>query len=274
MKIVNADSRDVLGDYNDYFDLIVTSPPYADARKKFYDSVHPDDYKEWFVTFHKPFYDSLKDSGSLILNLNSRIVKGVRHRFVWHTIEAMSSLGWLCIDDYIWHKTNPIPGSWPNKLHDGWEYLFHLSKTKRPYFNKDKVKQPIGNWADTRLKNLSKADMAVQHSTTGSPFRRRMSDWVGKKSVLPSNVLHLSTENQNQGHPAVYPESIPEFFIKLLCPPDGVVCDPFGGSGTTGVIATKLGVECVLFEKEAKYCVVIQRRFLNEFGMEIAVFDK
>ncbi len=127
-------------------DLIVTSPPYADARSKHYDSVHPDKYKDWFLTFHEPFFNALKPDGSLILNIKDKVVDGVRHQFVWHTIEALSACGWYSIEDYIWHKTNPMPGYWPTRLRDGWEYCFHLAKSKRPYFNTNGVRKPIGDW--------------------------------------------------------------------------------------------------------------------------------
>ena len=125
-----ADSRDVLGSFEDCAGLIMTSPPYADARKKHYDSIAPDKYKDWFLTFHQSFYNVLKKNGSFVINIKDKIVNGVRHRYVWETMMALSELGWFSIDDYLWYKTNPMPGYWPNKLMDGWEYCFHLSKSK------------------------------------------------------------------------------------------------------------------------------------------------
>ena len=63
------DSREVLAQFKGKVDLIVTSPPYADARKRHYDSVHPDDYKDWFLTFHQSFFEALKPTGSLVINI-------------------------------------------------------------------------------------------------------------------------------------------------------------------------------------------------------------
>jgi site-specific DNA-methyltransferase (adenine-specific)/site-specific DNA-methyltransferase (cytosine-N4-specific) len=125
-------------------DLIVTSPPYADARRSHYESIHPDKFAEWFLTFHDPFYNALKPAGSLIINIKDKVVNGVRHRYVWRTIEALCERGWFAIDDYLWHKPNPMPGYWPTRLRDGWEYCFHLAKSKRPFFNPDAVKKPVG----------------------------------------------------------------------------------------------------------------------------------
>ncbi len=252
--VVHGDSRDVLKDYVGQVDLIVTSPPYADARKKHYDSVHPDDFAEWLLTFHEPFWDALKPTGSLIINIKDKVVDGVRHRYVWHTIEALSALGWHAIDDYLWHKPNPMPGYWPTRLRDGWEYCFHLAKSKKPYFNADAVRQPIGEWAETRLKNLGDNDLNRHNSENDSGFGRDISKWVGKKTVLPSNVLSMAVVGKNKGHPAVFPVGLPLFFIKLLCPENGLVVDPFGGSGTTGIAALSLGRDSILIDNNAEYC--------------------
>src|SRR5919202_6410760 len=95
--VVCADSREELKGYEGQVDLIVTSPPYADSRRRHYDSVHPDEFAGWFMTFHEPFWNALKPSGSLVLNIKDKVVNGVRHRYVWHTVEALSAAGWHCV---------------------------------------------------------------------------------------------------------------------------------------------------------------------------------
>ncbi len=252
-EIIHADSRQALKAFEGQVDLIVTSPPYADARHKHYDSVHPDEFADWFMTFHEPFWNALKPTGSLVINIKDKVVDGVRHRYVWRTLEALADKGWFAIDDYIWHKTNPMPGYWPNRLRDGWEYCFHLAKSKKPYFNADAVRQPIGDWVDSRLKNLGKNDLSRHNSVNNSGFGRNISSWVDKKTVLPTNVLSLAVVGKNKGHPAVFPVDLPLFFIKLLCPEGGLVVDPFGGSGTTGLAALTLGVRSVLIDNNADY---------------------
>jgi site-specific DNA-methyltransferase (adenine-specific)/site-specific DNA-methyltransferase (cytosine-N4-specific) len=251
--VINGDAREELLAYQGQVDLIVTSPPYADARHKHYDSVHPDEFKEWFLTFHEPFFKALKPTGSLVINIKDKVVNGVRHRYVWHTLEALSEKGWFAVDDYVWHKTNPMPGYWPTRLRDGWEYCFHLAKSKRPHFNSDAVRKPIGDWVDSRLNKLGENDLTRHNSVNESGFGRDLSRWVGKQTVLPSNVLSLALVGKNKGHPAVFPIDLPLFFIKLLCPGDGLVVDPFGGSGTTGIAALSLGIESVIIDNNAEY---------------------
>lgn len=262
--VINGDSRGVLKAYANQVDLIVTSPPYADARKKHYDSVHPDDFVEWFLSFHEPFYNALKPDGSLVINIKDKVVDGVRHRFVWHMIEALCERGWYSIEDYIWHKTNPMPGFWPTRLRDGWEYCFHLSKSKKPFFNSDGVRKPIGDWVESRLRKLGENDLSRHNSVNQSGFGRDISKWVGKQTVLPANVISLALVGKNQGHPAVFPVDLPLFFIKLLCPEDGLVVDPFGGSGTTGLASLSVGRHCVLIDNNPEYCQQAVKRLREE----------
>ncbi|HEX8720648.1 MAG TPA: site-specific DNA-methyltransferase [Pyrinomonadaceae bacterium] len=262
--VVCGDSREVLRSYEGQVDLIVTSPPYADARRSHYDSVHPDEFAGWFMTFHEPFWDALKPSGSLVVNIKDKVVEGVRHRYVWHTVEALSAAGWLCIEDYVWHKTNPMPGYWPTRLRDGWEYCFHLAKSKRPYMNQDAVRRPVGDWVESRLAKLGENDRGRQNSANASGFGRDLSRWVDKRTVLPSNVLSLALVGQNKGHPAVFPVELPLFFIRLLCPEGGLVCDPFGGSGTTGLAALAAGRRSLLIDNNEQYYRAAVKRLREE----------
>ena len=262
--VVCGDSREELKAYEGRVDLIVTSPPYADSRRRHYDSVHPDDFAEWFMTFHEPFWKALKPSGSLVVNIKDKVVGGVRHRYVWRTMEALADAGWLAIEDYVWHKTNPMPGYWPTRLRDGWEYCFHLSKGRRPYFNADAVRQPVGDWVESRLRKLGENDVKRHNSANASGFGRDISKWVDKQTVLPSNVLSYALVGKNKGHPAVFPVDLPLFFIKLLCPEDGLVCDPFGGSGSTGIAALALGRSCVLIDNNPEYCRAAVSRLDSE----------
>lgn len=266
--VICGDSREVLKKFVNSANLIVTSPPYADARKKHYDSISPDEFTEWFFTFHNSFFNSLLEDGSFILNIKDKVVNGVRHRFVWDTIKNLSENGWYAIDDYIWHKTNPMPGFWPSRLSDGWEYCFHLSKTKTPFFNRDEVKKPIGEWSKSRLRNLSRVDLSRHNSSNESGFGRDISKWVGKSEVSPTNVIDLPLVGKNKNHPAVFPVDLPLFFIKLLCPPGGLVIDPFGGSGTTGIAAFMAGRNSIIIDNNPDYCEEAVSRIRREISNE------
>jgi DNA modification methylase len=264
-KIICGDSREILPSLPIKANLIVTSPPYADARKSHYDSFHPDKYPDWFLTFHKALWGALEPDGSFVLNVKDRVVEGSRHRFVWETINRLQAQGWKAIDDYIWHKTNPMPGYWHNKLRDGWEYCFHLAKTTKPKMYQDNVKVPIGGWTEARLGNLKGKDLSRHNSENDSGFGRDLRRWVGKKEVLPSNVLSLALVGRNFKHPAVYPVGLPAFFIRAFTKEyDDVVIDPFCGSGTTGIAAINLHRNSILIDNNKEYCGVAYHRIKVE----------
>jgi DNA modification methylase len=262
--ILFGDCRDELKRLTDSVDLIMTSPPYADARAGHYDSVCPDDYPDWFTSFHNAFWHALKPTGNLIINIKGRVVDGVRHRYVWKTIEKLTDLGWYCIDDYIWHKKNSMPGYWPSRLRDSWEYCFHLAKTKKPYMNQKAVSGPAKESTIKRYKQLYPSDLTRNTSTSGSGFGKTHANWFNKTSVLPGNVLWTACESRLRYHPAVFPIELPQFFIKLFSPENGLVLDPFGGSGTTGIAATNLNRDCILIDNNKNYCQSAYRRLLEE----------
>ena len=212
-----GDSRTVLKQFdNGQFNLIVTSPPYADARKKHYSGVGCDEYVDFIVSFHDQLWRVLADDGSFILNIKDKVVDGVRHRFVWHTLDALSRLGWRCVDDYIWLKPNAMPGFWRNRLRDEWEYCFHLTKQRNFAMYQDAVRRPIGDWAKKRLANLNGKSNERHDSENKSGFGRDLRNWVNRDTVLPGNTISVPLVGKDTGHPAAFPVGLPEFFIKLL----------------------------------------------------------
>jgi site-specific DNA-methyltransferase (adenine-specific) len=80
IEIVKGDARNVLKHFPDgSFNLIVTSPPYADARKGHYDGVSPNSYADFIGSFHSEFWRVLADNGSFVLNIKDKVIDGVRH---------------------------------------------------------------------------------------------------------------------------------------------------------------------------------------------------
>ena len=104
-------------------DLIFTSPPYCDSRKKTYGGIHPDKYVEWFLPVSRELLRVLKPTGTFILNIKERVVNGQRHTYVINLILEMRKQGWLWTEEFIWHKKNCYPGKWPNRFRDAWERL-------------------------------------------------------------------------------------------------------------------------------------------------------
>lgn len=256
-RIVQGDCAEVLQAIPDAsIDLIVTSPPYADQRVSTYGGIKPEKYVSWFMPKADQFFRVLKPTGSFILNIKERVVNGERSTYVLELILEMKKHGWLWTEEYMWHKKNSHPGKWPNRFRDNWERLLHFTKQKNFKMYQDDVMVPVGDWAKSRLKNLSETDKKRDNSRVGSGFGKNVSNWVGRDMVYPSNVLYMATECYNQQHSATFPEELPEWFIKLFTRPGDVVLDPFNGSGTTSVAAANLGRKYLGIDLSEEYCKI------------------
>jgi site-specific DNA-methyltransferase (adenine-specific) len=241
-EILLGDCGDVLKDFPDNsVDLIFTSPPYADQRKKTYGGVSPNDYVAWFLPKTEQFLRVLKPTGTFVLNIKERVVDGERHTYVVELILEMRKQGWLWTEEFMWHKRNSYPGKWPNRFRDNWERLIQFNKSKKFNMYQESVMVPVGDWAKDRLSNLSETDKTRDESRVGSGFGKNVSNWLGRDLVYPTNVIHMATECSNRNHSAAFPIELPKWFIKLFTQPDDVVLDPFVGSGTTAVAAIQLG---------------------------------
>jgi len=216
-------------------DLIFTSPPYADNRKKTYKGIPIKEYVKWFLPISSELKRVLKNDGTFILNIKERTKEGERQTYVLELILEMKKQGWLWTEEYIWHKKNCYPGKWPNRFRDAWERCLQFNKQKKFKMYQEAVMVPIGDWSKKRLAKLSTADQIRDESKVGSGFGKNVSNWLGKQSVYPTNVLHLATECANRGHSASFPVSLPIWFIRLFTQEEDTVLDPFIGSGTTAI---------------------------------------
>ncbi|MBC8509256.1 MAG: site-specific DNA-methyltransferase [Chloroflexi bacterium] len=263
-KIIHGDCEDVLKNWPDNsIDLIFTSPPYADQRKKTYGGIRPDEYVDWFLPKAEQFLRVLKPTGTFVLNVKERVVNGERHTYVIDLILKMREQGWLWTEEFMWHKKNSYPGKWPNRFRDSWERLLQFNKRKKFNMYQEEVMVPVGDWAKTRLNNLSETDKSRDESKVDSGFGKNVSNWVGRDKVYPTNVIHMATECANRNHSAAFPESLPEWFIRLFTQPNDIILDPFVGSGTTAVAAKQLGRNYVGIDIDESYYEIAQQRVLQ-----------
>ncbi len=243
MRIMNSES----------VDLIFTSPPYADQRKSTYGGIHPDNYLEWFLPITEQMLRILKPTGTFVLNIKEKVVDGERSTYVLEMILEMRKQGWLWTEEFIWHKKNSYPGKWPNRFRDSWERLLQFNKNKHFSMYQDSVKIPVGDWAKDRLKSLSETDKTRDNAKNGSGFGKNISNWVGRDTVYPSNVLHLATECANKKHSAAFPDELPKWFIQLFTKEGDTVLDPFVGSGTTAIVANRMNRNAIGIEILPEY---------------------
>lgn len=252
--IYHGDCTQILKTFPDSsIDFIITSPPYADNRKKTYEGVPINKYVEWFLPIAAQLKRVLKPDGSFILNIKERAVNGQRQTYVLELILGMKEQGWKWVEEYMWHKKNCYPGKWPNRFRDAWERCLHFTKQTHFKMYQERVMVPMGNWTNKRLQNLSETDRIRDESKVGSGFGKNVSNWLKRTHAYPTNVLHLATESGNTGHSAAFPLALPTWFITLFTNEGDVVLDPFLGSGTSAIAAINVNRHYVGIEMMAKY---------------------
>lgn len=228
----------------DSVDLWFTSPPYADARP--YSRIHPDRYVEWFLPYSKAMLLAIKPSGWFVLNIKNRVARsgpltGQRHPYVYQLVLALQHQGWRWIETYIWVKPNAVPGRFGPRTKDSFEYVYAFTKGPKPYFDLESVRVPYRTTADEIERR--KLDANGRRNTEAGFGRDRTKTYL-HGGADPGNVVSVpQTYNQHRGvaHTAAMPEGLAEFFIRACAPVGGVVIDPFAGSGTTIVVARRLG---------------------------------
>jgi site-specific DNA-methyltransferase (adenine-specific) len=252
-----GDVRNMLGVLDgESVDLVVTSPPYAERRKKAYGGIPAEKYTEWFLAISAELLRVLKPRGSFVLNIKEGTHDGERQTYVYELALALRKQGWLFVDEMIWHKTNPFPTGNKNRLKDGFERCFHFAKTKNFKFFPDAVRtKSASKWAGDSERRKNKG---AHRTTNGSGMN--MSRRVVADLVRPSNVVTMRSSCLNIGHPAVFPVELPEFFVKLMTEKGDVVLDTFMGSATTALAVRGLGMRYVGLELSEEYLELSAKR--------------
>jgi len=204
----------------------------------------------------------LKPTGSCIINIKENVVDGERSCYVIDLIKALRQIGFRWTEEFLWHKKNAAPGRWTTRFRDSWERLLQFNKSRRFAMYQESVMVPPAESAKRRPHYATAKNQKRQMSATGSGISRRT--WIYRDLVYPSNVLHLPTETGNKGHSAVFPEALPEFFIKLFTLPNDLVLDPFSGSGTTGVVCRRLNRRFVGIEILPQYVELARERIFSD----------
>ena len=278
---------------------IVTSPPYWGLRDykvagQLGDELVPEDFVVNLTTLFNKTKRVLKDDGTLWLNIGDTYfgAKGGHweggnsitndatgdnyrmHRkappkhprlktkdltgIPWMLAFSMQKDGWYLRQDIIWHKPNPMPESVQDRCTKAHEYIFLLSKKKNYYYDneaiKEEVKQDWGTRNRTNGKYHNEGTGLVPHSGLESSYETK-----NKRSVWT-----VSPKPFKEAHFAVYPTELIEPCILAGCPEDGHVLDPFGGSGTTGLVADRLGRNATLIELNEDYLEIGTKRILGD----------
>lgn len=174
---------------------------------------------------------------------------------------ALQADGWFLRSQIIWHKPNPMPESVKDRPTNAHESIFLLTKTDRYFYDAEAVKEAATQPDRVRHDRFggNKYGEGVKHSD-GSVF-------TGSATRNMRNVWTVATKPFKGAHFATFPPDLVEPCIKAGSPSGGIVLDPFGGAGTTGLVANRLGRDAILCELNPEYAELSERRIKSEGGM-------
>jgi DNA modification methylase len=206
----------------------------------------------------------------------------------WRVAFALQADGWWLRQDIIWSKPNPMPESVTDRCTKAHEYLFLLSKGPRYHYDAEAIMEDRTSDEDANgfrggcyvAGAIDNGTMGKRKTTgnrrRGTPPRHAQyesSDQSGLDAVRRGegrnkrSVWTVATKPFPEAHFATYPPELIEPCILAACPPGGVVLDPFGGAGTTGMVADRLQRDAILIELNPGYAEMIQRRLHGDAGM-------
>jgi DNA modification methylase len=180
----------------------------------------------------------------------------------WRVAFALQADGWYLRQDIIWHKPNPMPESVTDRCTKAHEYIFLLSKSPKYYFDNEAIKEPVANSSVSRL---SQNNLPNQLGSDRVPFKTngRMKAVGNTENRNKRSVWTITTKPFKGAHFATFPQDLIEPCILAGCPEGGIVLDPFGGAGTTGLVANKHKRDALLIELNADYVDIINSRVNN-----------
>jgi DNA modification methylase len=304
VRILHGDCRDVLKTLPaESVHCCVTSPPYFGLRDYGHDGQiglepTPDAFVAELVAVFREVRRVLREDGTLWLNLGDSYASGGRTKrdvgsenkgnagaaqpfrptdgakpkdllgIPWRVAFALQADGWYLRQDIIWHKPNPMPESVTDRCTKAHEYVFLLSKSGRYFYDAAAIADPAvyaGQTCPVGGRNI--AEWEEWSDSEAKTFERRtrpkapidVGETRNKRSVWT-----IATRAFTGAHFATMAPDLAETCIKAGCPEGGTVLDPFGGAGTTGLVADRLQRDAVLIELNPAYADIAQRRIVGD----------
>ena len=203
----------------------------------------------------------------------------------WMLAFAMRAEGWYLRQCNIWAKPNGMPESVRDRSTVSHEYVFQFAKNNDYWYDTEAARTPAAPDTETRLAGLTGSPHG-RHAETPLPPKERRSnkqrghprkhqgfndrwDSMEKSEQLAGgsnlrSVWWIAPAQYREGHYAVMPDALAEICITAGCKPGGTVLDPFGGAGTTGLVADRLQRDAILIELNPEYAEMARNRITND----------
>lgn len=242
----------------------ITSPPYFNLRD--YETPGqigrestPEEYISRLVEVFRETRRVLRPDGTLWLNIGDSYQNKNLIGIPWMLAFALQDDGWHLRQDIIWHKPNAMPENVRDRCTKSHEYIFLLSKSVRYHYDAAAIREKAQESSRARYNspfNCGKKDIVGRgRGACDTPGMKKYTGFRNKRSVWS-----LPTACFKGAHFAVFPEKLVEPCILAGCPEGGTVLDPFAGSGTTGVVAKRLGRNFTGIELNPEYREIALKR--------------
>ena len=301
-KIINGNSLEVLKTIPDNsIDCCITSPPYWGLRDYGHDEQlgsekHFKDFVNNLCNVFDEIKRVLKDTGTCFVNLGDSYSsdtkgtggpsdkqlsnKGSRYAAKKFDTEIpnkclclvperfaieMVDRGWTIRNQIIWHKPNQMPSSAKDRFTVDFEKVFFFVKQPTDYYFEQQLEKSI--WAEFDKRSEVKGGVKSNGKTASGNYATNKVAYTegGMRNVR--TVWTVNTEPSTEAHFATYPQRLVERMLKAGCPENGIVLDPFFGSGTTGIYARKVNRNFVGIELNPEYVEIANKRLFKELGM-------
>jgi DNA modification methylase len=231
--------------------LVVTSPPYAKQRDQ-YKGIPAEEYPKWFAGIMKALRPKLTEDGSVLIVIRTNLEDGRPNRYVRRTRDAIEDdAGYVECEELIWYKPDGAPLGAIKRPRRAWEHILWYSKTTNPHENLIACGKPskrIGLESNNRHGNID-----------GTNARGE-----GVARITDVFIANAGDVDDDIEHPALYPPSLVRQLIKTYAPADGIILDPFAGSGTTCLVAQSEDYDFIGFDIEQEFVDLANRRLRTE----------
>lgn len=191
----------------------------------------------------------------------------------WMLAFSLRDSGWYLRNDIIWMKENPMPESVKDRCARCYEHIFLFSKSRKYFFDYRAISEPIAPGTASRLKRGVKGSNKYRVPIPGQAKQQTINLYREHGEITDDminplrnkrDVWIINTVPFKGGHYAAYPPKLVETCLLAGCPKDGVVLDPFMGSGTTGMVAKQLDRHYVGIELNPEYKELAEARIGGE----------
>lgn len=288
-RVIHGDIREIARALpNEFFQAIVTSPPYfghrnysaTESQNEIGREREPKEYVDNLVSIFRDLRKKLRSDGLLWLNLGDTYRAKALLGLPWRVALGMQDDGWILRSDVIWYKPNAMPASIKNRPTTDHEYLFMFARDPNYYYDADAIREPHVTFTEkSRMRGGRNhfGKIGGTPETGKNKGKNNLHDARWDQAFHPKGrnrrtVWEIPLSKFRDAHFAVYPEKLVETCILASTRENDFVLDPFTGSGTTGVVAYKLSRKFVGVELMREYQKMAQKR-IDDANSQLGLFS-